>query len=119
MKVDKLAISVISVTVGLVVIIAIFGVMGEDSRVRIHNSGFSPEILTVPAGTTVTWFNLDSSKHRVVSDTGLFDSGILVHSGNNDIGFDKESYSFKFSQPGNYSYHCAINPSMKGTIVVT
>lgn len=28
------------------------------------------------------------------------------------------SYKFTFTQPGSYTYHCSIHPSMKGTVIV-
>lgn len=29
-----------------------------------------------------------------------------------------ESWSYKFSKPGTYAYHCVPHPWMKGTIIV-
>jgi plastocyanin len=79
------------------------------NNVAIQNFAFNPASLTVKAGTKVTWKNLDSTAHHVVSNTGAFDSGIL----NNGM-----SYSFTFNKAGSYPYHCSIHPSMTGTIVV-
>jgi plastocyanin len=79
------------------------------NAVAIQNFAFNPATLTVKAGTTVKWVNLDSTTHQVVSDTGLFDSG--------DLGNGK-SFSYTFNQTGNYPYHCRIHPSMTGSIVV-
>ncbi len=70
---------------------------------------FAPGALTVHAGATVTWTNMDDEPHTVVSDAGLFRSGAL------DTG---ESFSFKFDRPGTYRYVCSIHPRMVGTIVV-
>lgn len=83
--------------------------VGANS-VAIQNMAFNPTTLTVPVGTTVTWKNLDSTSHHVVSDTGAFDSGVLSNG---------QSYSFTFNQAGSFPYHCSIHPSMTGTIVVT
>jgi plastocyanin len=70
---------------------------------------FSPTPLTVKAGTTVTWTNMDDEPHTVVSDTGVFKSG----------GMDtNESFSFKFDKPGTYHFACSIHPRMVGTVVV-
>ena len=38
---------------------------------------FTPTSLTVKAGSTVTWANMDDEPHTVVSDTGLFRSGAV------------------------------------------
>ena len=70
---------------------------------------FSPTPLTVKAGSTVTWTNMDDEPHTAVSDTGVFKSG----------GMDtNESFSFKFDKPGTYHYTCTIHPRMVGTVVV-
>ncbi|MDB6086132.1 MAG: hypothetical protein JWN43_4013 [Gammaproteobacteria bacterium] len=70
---------------------------------------FMPTPLTIKAGSTVTWTNMDDEPHTVVSDTGLFKSG----------GMDtSESYSYKFDKPGTYHFTCSIHPRMVGTVVV-
>ncbi len=70
---------------------------------------FNPTPLTVRAGSTVTWINLDDEPHSVVSDTGAFKSG----------GMDtNERFSFKFDKPGTYHFTCSIHPRMVGTVVV-
>jgi plastocyanin len=81
----------------------------EPIKISAHNFMFAPATMTVSAGTTVTWTNLDDEPHTVVSDIGLFRSG----------GMDtNESFSFKFDKPGTYHYTCSIHPRMIGTIVV-
>jgi plastocyanin len=72
---------------------------------------FSPQTITVVIGAnnTVTWVNEDYSIHTVTSNTGIFDSGLL-NSG--------DKWSYTFSTPGTYAYHCAIHPFMLGTIIV-
>jgi plastocyanin len=86
---------------------------GAENSVVIKNFAFSPAIITIKAGASVTWVNQDGTDHTVVSDTGsavAFESKTLSNGG---------SYSFTFSKPGTYSYHCSIHPSMTGTITVT
>lgn len=78
--------------------------------VTIQNFVFSPASVTVPAGTTVTWTNLDTAPHQVASDTQAFSSIALGQGG---------KYSFTFTTPGTYPYHCSIHTFMKGTITVT
>lgn len=79
------------------------------NAIAIQNMAFSPTTLTVKAGTTVKWTNLDQTMHDVTSDTGVFKSGNLTNG---------QSYNYTFNNTGNYPYHCAIHPSMTGTIVV-
>ena len=76
----------------------------------IQNLAFSPNPLTVAQGTTVTWTNLDGVAHTVTADDGSWGSGTLGQGA---------TYSQVFTSPGTYTYHCAIHPFMKGTVVVT
>ena len=81
----------------------------DSTRIVIKEFMFMPNSLTVSAGSTVTWANMDDEPHNVISDTGLFKSG----------GMDtNESFSFKFDKPGTYHVTCSIHPRMVGTIVV-
>ena len=70
---------------------------------------FSPASLTVTVGTTVVWQNSTDAPHTVSSDTGNTLNGMLNTGG---------TYSFTFTKPGTYSYHCNIHPSMKAMIIV-
>ena len=79
------------------------------AAVEIADFAFSPEELTVDAGTTVTWTNADGPPHTASADDGSFDSGRLEQG---------DSYSEAFDEPGTYAYHCEIHPRMTGTIVV-
>ncbi|MGO8828423.1 MAG: cupredoxin family copper-binding protein [Steroidobacteraceae bacterium] len=81
----------------------------EEPKVLIKDFMFAPMSLTVKAGTTVTWVNMDDEPHNVISDAGLFRSG----------GFDtNDSFSYKFDKPGTYHVTCSIHPRMLATIVV-
>jgi plastocyanin len=81
------------------------------ATVEIDNFTFTPETLTVPAGTSVTWVNKDEEPHTVVNvgPTRLFKSAGL------DTG---DSFTMRFDKPGTYEYVCTIHPHMHGTIVV-
>jgi plastocyanin len=81
----------------------------ESSQVIIKNFMFSPMNLTVKAGTTVTWKNLDGEPHVVVNDAGMFRSAALDQN---------DTYQFKFDKPGVYKVFCSIHPYMKATIAV-
>ncbi len=84
-------------------------VSADTNTVMIHDFAFSPNSLTVSAGSVVTWKNLDGEPHTVVSAQGLFRSEALD---------ENDSYSFKFDRPGTYAFICSIHPQMRGTIVV-
>ena len=81
----------------------------DTAKIIVKDFMFNPALLTVKAGSTVTWTNMDDEPHTVVSDTGVFKSG----------GMDtNESFSYKFDKPGTYHFTCSIHPRMVGTIVV-
>jgi plastocyanin len=79
------------------------------NAVVIKNFIFSPMALTVKAGETVTWKNLDGEPHTVVNDAGIFRSAALDQN---------DTYQFKFDKPGIYNVFCGIHPNMKETITV-
>ncbi|MEW9586683.1 cupredoxin family copper-binding protein [Paraburkholderia sp. DGU8] len=81
----------------------------DANVVVIKNFMFSPMSLTVKAGSTVTWKNLDGEPHAVVNDAGLFHSGALDQD---------DTFQFKFDKPGVYKVFCGIHPYMKETITV-
>lgn len=81
----------------------------DPTKIVVKDFMFMPTPLTVKAGSTVTWTNMDDEPHTVTSDTGVFKSG----------GMDtNESFSFKFDKPGTYHFTCSIHPRMVGTIIV-
>jgi plastocyanin len=81
-----------------------------EATIRLEHFMFAPSTITVPAGATVHWQNLDGEPHSVVSIEGLFRSGAL------DQG---DSFAYTFKAAGRYRYVCSIHPTMVGTIVVT
>jgi plastocyanin len=81
----------------------------DADTIVMKNFDFSPMMMTVKAGTTVIWKNLDGEPHTVVSPDGVFRSHAL------DQG---DAFSFKFDKPGTYKYICSIHPKMKAAIVV-
>jgi len=70
---------------------------------------FYPSPATARAGQVIVWRNSDSVKHHVVFDDMSVDAGTLAPG--------------TLSQPimvapGNWAYHCAIHPSMVGSLTV-
>jgi plastocyanin len=95
---------------GFFVTAPLIGAQAADpNTVIMKNFDFSPMMLTVKAGTTVTWKNLDGEPHTVVSPDGAFRSHALDQN---------DTFSFKFDKPGTYTYICSIHPKMKAAIVV-
>jgi len=79
------------------------------TEINIDNFSFSPAVVTVKAGTTVTWTNRDDIPHTVVADDKSFKSKVL------DTG---EKFTFTPTKPGTYGYFCSIHPKMTATLVV-
>ncbi len=75
---------------------------------------FKPKTLSVAPGTTVTWTNGDAIQHSVTNGTpeapgAAFDSGFFTKG---------QSFSFTFTEPGEYPYFCARHKSMRGVVTV-
>jgi plastocyanin len=81
----------------------------DSTQIVIKDFTFTPNSLTVKAGSAVKWVNKDDEPHSVVSDTGLFRSGAID---------TNETFSYEFDKPGTYHFTCAIHPRMVGTIIV-
>jgi plastocyanin len=78
--------------------------------VTIADYTYEPADLIVPAGTTVTFTNEDSTPHTATSkQQGAFDSGSIDRGGSGSITLEKA---------GTFAYYCAFHPFMKGTITV-
>lgn len=86
-----------------------FAAGADESVVSIHEFMFSPTAVTIAAGTTVRWKNLDGEPHTVRSIDATFKSDALDQN---------DSFTYKFDKPGTYRYVCSIHPQMVGTIVV-
>lgn len=73
--------------------------------------GYSPATITVVIGTnnTVTWTNNDIAVHTVTANDKSFDSGDIAPGA---------SFSFTFTTPGTYPYHCIYHSWMSGTVIV-
>jgi plastocyanin len=69
---------------------------------------FVPAVITVPAGTTVTWTNTDDSNHMVKfpdEKSARLDKG--------------STYTRTFATPGEYPYQCGIHGArMTGKVIV-
>jgi plastocyanin len=78
--------------------------------ISIIDFSYGPAVLTVPAGSSVTWVNEGVALHTVTARDGSFDSGLMATG---------DSFTRTFTQPGTYEYFCTLHPGMIGTLVVT
>jgi plastocyanin len=87
---------------------------------------FIPSTTTVEVGTTVTWRNDEPITHTVTSGrfigvdktTGLRSSQDPDGTFNAKLPGKGKTFSFTFTQPGNYTYYCDIHQGMNATIKV-
>jgi plastocyanin len=75
----------------------------------IQNFAFSPSVVHVLPGGTVTWTNKDATPHTVTDINGSFDSGSIAVDG---------TYKKTFATAGTYTYHCTIHSMMANATVV-
>jgi plastocyanin len=80
------------------------------TEVLIQDMAFDPATITIKAGATIKWTNKDAVAHTASSDSSVFESGSIASGA---------SFSYVFSTPGTYPYHCTPHPSMTATVVVT
>ncbi|MEQ9618122.1 MAG: plastocyanin/azurin family copper-binding protein [Deltaproteobacteria bacterium] len=87
----------------------------EHVDVNIKLFTFKPEVLEIPVGKTVVWTNGDAIEHSITQGTPdnpgpEFDSGFFTKG---------DTYSFTFTEVGEYDYFCKRHNSMRGRIKVT
>lgn len=86
------------------------------------DTAFSPNVITVGVGTTVTWVNNDTLFHTVTSGIS---TGELGKAGTPDGKFDSgeiqagETYQRTFDEAGTFDYFCTPHPWMIGQVIVT
>ena len=78
-------------------------------QVDIVNFAYQQPTLSVPAGTTVVWTNLDPVEHTVTDFDHSYDSGPF----GTNLTFSKS-----YDTPGVYEYYCVPHPTMIGRVEV-
>jgi len=86
-----------------------FPAAAETTHVLIKDYMFTPMTVTVTAGSTVQWTNMDDIPHSVVmSDKSLRSAALDT----------QESFSHTFDKPGTYEYFCGLHPKMVAKVIV-
>jgi plastocyanin len=67
--------------------------------------------INAKVGDVITWTNGDSVPHKVALDDGSCQMSSNIPGGG--------SKSLVFSVAGTFPFHCAVHPSMKGTITIS
>src|SRR5215211_2116327 len=81
---------------------------------------FSPNPIQVSVGNTVTWTNDDSQPHTVASGSnGQPDNKFNSSPNFTPLLTQGQTFSFTFTQAGDYPYFCMLHPNMVGTVNVS
>ncbi|HSX29622.1 MAG TPA: cupredoxin domain-containing protein [Candidatus Saccharimonadales bacterium] len=87
--------------------------LSNTGEIVIGADGFSPATLRIKKGSVVTWNNRGLDQHELAADQselGLGNGQLL------EIG---DSYTYRFTNAGTYTYYDADNPNaFKGTVIV-
>jgi plastocyanin len=74
----------------------------------------------VSVGDTVTWTNMDTQPHTVISGSNGTPDGKFDSSPNfNPLLAPAQTFSHTFTEAGEYPYYCALHPNMVGTVSVS
>lgn len=80
------------------------------NTIMISGFKYQPETMTVNAGETVEWKNVDIVPHTATSTDGkTFDSGSIAKGA---------SWRFTPKEKGTFDYICTLHPNMKAKLVV-
>jgi plastocyanin len=79
------------------------------TQVDIRGSAYLPGSINIRVGQKVSWNNEDQVAHTVTADGLTFGKNLPTGA----------VFNFAFVKPGNFPYHCAIHPAMRGTVVVS
>jgi plastocyanin len=82
------------------------------TEVTIEMSCYTPTVIRVQSGGSVTWTNKDDVAHNVLSAGGAWrvsgDSSLLRGA----------SFRHTFEEPGVFPYYCSFHPGMVGAVAV-
>src|SRR5215203_2849857 len=84
------------------------------------DTAYQPNPIQVSVGTTVIWTNDDSQPHTVTSGSnGQPDNKFNSSPNFNPLLNPGQTFSFTFTQAGDYPYFCMLHPNMVGTVNVS
>lgn len=122
---------ILPILLSLILIPAISDVFAATYKIKIPSGAASPDApyfwsnekdgsttgnISIAVGDIVEWGNADTAAHTVTSGTpdsgpsGLFDSSLFAPG---------KTFSYQFSEKGDFPYYCIVHPWMKGVVTVT
>ncbi len=78
--------------------------------VELVDFAFSPDVISVPVATTLTFVNAGAALHTVTALDGSFDSGLMSAGA---------TFSRSFDAAGTYNIFCTLHPTMTATVLVS
>lgn len=72
-------------------------------------AAFSPVLLTVHVGQTVTWTNISQTNQSITADDGRFTSNVLT---------EGSRYRHRFKRSGTFGYGSYLDPTVHGVVQV-
>lgn len=117
-------------TLGLIALATLLGACKSSTAnlppagaiVTVADYLFSPDTVTVKAGTIVEWDNQGPSTHTITSDSTLWNSATLGPPGGGGAYGGSSAggtFRFTFNTAGTFLYHCSIHSQMHGVVIVT
>jgi plastocyanin len=82
----------------------------ETTEVELRSSCFSPTVVRVERGATVTWTNRERQLHTVTGANETWGDHRELKLG--------DTASYRFARRGVFPYYCAYHPGMIGSVVV-
>ena len=84
------------------------------------NTAYDPNPIQVKVGGKVTWTNNDSQPHTVTSGSnGQPDNKFNSSPNFSPLLNPGQTFSFTFTEAGEYPYFCMLHPNMVGTVSVS
>lgn len=92
---------------GLCLAAPAFAAPQVEHRVVIDGMRFTPQVVQVKPGDTITWENRDMVAHNVTAKTGTAHSGILSPG---------QSWRYKVKPGASFDYICTLHPMMTARV---
>src|ERR1700730_7477073 len=88
----------------------VYGGLNFDGTTFTYEYNFTPQVVQVPVGTTLTWKNDGSVIHTATAADGSWDTG--------DISGGGGTASVTFDTAGTFTFNCTPHPWMVGRVIV-
>jgi alcohol dehydrogenase (cytochrome c) len=88
----------------------VYGGIPFDGTIFTYEYTYTPQVVQVPVGTTLTFKNDGSVIHTATAADGSWDTG--------DISGGGGTASVEFDTPGTFNFNCTPHPWMLGRVVV-